>query len=471
LASTSLKRPNLTLAIITLSYLMLVIDLSVAITALPLIKADLGFSTASLSWIQNAYTLAFGGLLLLGARIGDILGRRRRFVWGMAFFMGASLIVGLATSAELMITARILQGVGAAVLAPSTLALLSTSFPEQPARGRALAIYGSITGIGTSFGLVLGGWIAEAFDWRWAFLANVPLGIILMVAARFYIEETAKQPGRLNVWGAVFSTFGMTAIVYGLIHAAEFGWSDAFTLPCVLSGLVFMWIFVEIEKRVQMHLVPLRLFKSPQRTGANLARALFVGSMSAFFFFMSQFLQVAKGMSPLETGAALLPMTLASFAIAFFVPRLSRRFGDTPFLAGGLGTVAIGTLWLSQFTANGSYLFEIALPMILIGIGQGASTIRLTSAGIAGVSPEDAGAASGLVSTHVQLGSSLGLSMLIALAATASSKDASGNPTDPAELIAHQANLALFGGGVLCAIALAVVLIFVLPKKHQVAEG
>ena len=470
MTTTPLKHPNLTLMIITLSYLMLVVDLSIAITALPLIKTDLGFSTASLSWIQNAYTLAFGGLLLLGARIGDILGRRRMFIWGLAFFMGASLIVGLADSAEVMITARILQGVGAAVLAPSTLALLSTSFPQQPARGRALAIYGSITGIGTTLGLVLGGWIAEAFDWRWAFLANVPLGILLMVAARFYIQETDRQPGRLDVWGAVTSTFGMTAIVYGLIHAAEFGWTDAFTLPCVLSGLVFMWLFVEVERRAAMPLVPLRLFKSAQRTGANLARALFVGSMGAFWFFTSQYLQITKGMNPLETGLAFLPMTLASFAIAFFVPRLSRRFGDTPFLAGGLATVTIGTLWLSQFSVNGSYLFEISIPMMLIGIGQGASTIRLTSAGIAGVSAEDAGAASGLVSTHVQLGSSLGLSILIALAATAATKDASGNPTAPALLIAHQANLALFGGGVLCAIALAVVLIFVLPKKHQLGD-
>ena len=470
MASTPLKHPNLTLTIITLSYLMLVVDLSIAITALPLIKTDLGFSTASLSWIQNAYTLAFGGLLLLGARIGDILGRRRMFIWGLAFFMGASLIVGLADSAEVMITARILQGIGAAVLAPSTLALLSTSFPEQPARGRALAIYGSITGIGTTLGLVLGGWIADAFDWRWAFLANVPLGVVLMIAARCYIQETQKQPGRLDVSGAVTSTVGMTAVVYGLIHAAEYGWTDAFTVPCILMGLVFMFLFIEIEKRASMPLVPLRLFKSAQRTGANLARALFVGSMGAFWFFTSQFLQIAKGMNPLETGLAFLPMTLASFAIAFFVPRLSRRFGDTPFLAGGLATVTIGTLWLSMFTLNGSYLFEIAIPMMLIGVGQGASTIRLTSAGIAGVSSEDAGAASGLVSTHVQLGSSLGLSVLIALASTAVNKDASGNPINPGLLILHQANLALFGGGVLCAIALAAVLIFVLPKKHQLGD-
>jgi EmrB/QacA subfamily drug resistance transporter len=465
MTSSQLKHPNLTMTIITLSYLMLVLDLSVAVTALPLIKADLGFSTASLSWIQNAYTLAFGGLLLLGARIGDILGRRRMFTWGLAVFMVASLMVGISTSAELMVLARIFQGVGAALLAPSTLALLSTSFPSQPERGRALAVYGSITGIGTTLGMVLGGWVAEAFDWRWAFIANVPLGIALIIAARFFIQETPRQAGRLDVWGAVTSTLGMTSIVCALIHAAEFGWTDAFSFPCLLTGLVCMFIFVAVEKRAAMPLVPLRLFKSAQRTGANLARALFVGSMGAFFFFMSQYLQISNGLNPLETGLAFLPMTLASFAIAFFVPRLSRKFGDTPFLAGGLATVAIGTIWLSQFSDGGSYLLQIAIPMLLVGVGQGASTIRLTSAGIAGVSPEDAGAASGLVSTHVQLGSSLGLSVLIALAAAVATTDASGAALSPGAVITHQANAALFGGGILCAVALAIVLIFVLPKN------
>ncbi|MEO0026734.1 MAG: hypothetical protein RL716_65 [Actinomycetota bacterium] len=460
-----LKHPNIVLGIIALSYLMLVVDLSIAITALPLIQADLGFSTASLSWIQNAYTLIFGGLLLLGARIGDLYGRRRMFIWGLGFFMGASLMVGLATSAEVMIIARVLQGVGAAVLAPSTLALLSTSFPVQPARGRAMAIYGSITGIGTSFGLVLGGWVADAFDWRWAFIANVPLGIALMIAARTYLRETPRQTGRVDVWGAVLSTIGMTAIVYALILAAEEGWHQITTWMLLLLGIISIAVFIQVEKKLKKPLVPLRLFKSAQRSGANIARALFVGSMAAFWFFVSQFLQVTEGLNPLETGLAFLPMTLASFAIAFFVPRLSTRFGDTPFLAGGLATVSIGTIWLSQFTADGSYFWQVAVPMVLVGLGQGASTIRLTTAGIAGVSAEDAGVASGIVSTAVQLGSSLGLSVLIALAAAVEVGGLSAG-----EVIAKQANIAVFGGGVLCAVALAVVLVFVLPKKHQLGD-
>jgi EmrB/QacA subfamily drug resistance transporter len=458
----NIKHPNLTLGVISLSYLLLVIDLSIAVTALPLIQRDLGFTTASLSWIQNAYTVVFGGLLLLGARIGDIFGRRKMFVLGLAMFGVASLVVGVAHTAEILILGRVLQGVGAAVLAPSTLALLSTNFPEQPARGRALAIYGSITGIGTSLGLVLGGWIANAFDWRWAFLANVPLAIILIVATRFAVAETATTRVRLDVWGAVLSTLGMTGIVYGLIRAAEIGWRDVTSWACLLLGIFLLVVFIEVEKRVAVPLVPLRLFRSAQRSGANLARALFVGSMAAYWFFVSQFLQIAKGMNPLETGLAFLPMTLASFSIAFFVPRLSRRFGDTPFLAGGLAVVAIGTLWLSQFTADGSYVLEVAIPMVLVGLGQGASTIRLTSAGIAGVLAEDSGVASGLVSTAVQLGSSLGLSILIALAAIVPTTN-----TDASTLITHQANVALLGGGILCVSALIVVLVFVLPKKHN----
>ena len=458
----NLKHPNLTLGVISLSYLLLVIDLSIAVTALPLIQSDLGFTTASLSWIQNAYTVVFGGLLLLGARIGDISGRRKMFVLGLALFGAASLVVGIAHSAEILILGRVLQGVGAAVLAPSTLALLSTNFPDQPARGRALAIYGSITGIGTSFGLVLGGWIADAFDWRWAFLANVPLAIILIAATKYSLSETDTKRVHLDVWGAVLSTLGMTGIVYGLIRAAELGSQDVTAWECLLLGISLLVVFIQVEKRVAIPLVPLRLFRSSQRSGANLARALFVGSMAAYWFFVSQFLQIAKGMNPLETGLAFLPMTLASFAIAFFVPRLSRRFGDTPFLAGGLAVVAIGTLWLSQFTAEGSYVLEVAIPMVMVGLGQGASTIRLTSAGIAGVSAEDSGVASGLVSTAVQLGSSLGLSILIALAAVAPLTN-----NNSAALITKQANLALFGGGILCVIALIVVLIFVLPKKHK----
>lgn len=440
---------------------MLTIDLSIAVTALPLIQQDLGFSTASLSWIQNAYTLTFGGLLLLGSRVGDLFGRRRMYVWGLLFFMLASVVVVISPNAEIMILGRVLQGLGAAILGPSSLALLSTSFPDQPQRGKAMAIYGSITGIGPTLGLVLGGLIAQTWDWRWAFLINVPIGIALMFASHRYLAETAIQKVKVDYWGAVFSTVGMGSIVFALIHSAEFGWANSLVWIFLAIGAAAVYAFIKTEQRVALPLVPLRLFRSRQRSGANIARGLFVGSMAAYWFYTSQFLQIAKGMSPLETGLAFLPMTLASFGIAFFVPRLSIRFGDAPFLAGGLLTVAIGTLWLSRLTPTGNYFVEVALPMLLIGIGQGASTIRLTSAGVAGVSAADAGAASGLVTMHVQLSQPLFLSILITVAALIPVAGMAAN-----QVIAQQANAAIFGGGILCLIALAVVLIFVLPKKH-----
>lgn len=459
------KHPRLTLAVIALSYLMLAVDGSIAIASLPLIKADLGLSTTNLSWIQNSYTLVFGGLLLLGARMGDIFGRRKMFSFGLGFFVLASVLVGVAPTAGLSIIARALQGLGAAVLAPSSLTLLNTSFPTQPARGKALAVYGSITGIGPTLGLVLGGWIASAFDWRWAFLINAPIGIVLIIAAKKHLPETQPQQLKVDHFGAIFSVLGMGSIVYGLIRSADFGWGDLLVWGCLALGAGLIVAFVQIEKTVPQPLVPLRLFMSGQRSGANLARALFVGSMAAFWFFISQFLQIVKGLNALQTGMAFLPMTLASFAIAFFVPRLSKRFGETPFLAGGLITVSIGTLWLSQLSQHGSYFWQIALPMILVGIGQGASTIRLTSAGIAGVSAADSGAASGIVSTAVQLGNAFGLSALIAISATAANSAASAK-----QAITHQAQTALLGGGVMCLLALASVLIFVLPKRHQLDE-
>lgn len=449
------------LGIITLSYLLLVVDLSIAIAALPSIKSDLGFSTTSLSWIQNAYTLVFGGLLLVGAKLGDIFGRRRIFILGVALFSLTSMLVGFADSQEVMILVRGVQGVGAALVAPTALALLSTTFPEQPWRGRALAIYGSITGLGTSIGLVLGGLITGLVDWRWAFWGNFPLGVLLVLSATKFIAKSEKHADRIDIWGALFSTFGMTSLVYGFIQSAEVGWANPSSWLSVIFGIALISIFIWFENRAINPLVPLRLFKNSTRSGANLARALFVGSMAGFWFFGSQYLQIAKGLSPVETGFAFLPMTLASFAIAFFVPRLSRKFGDNIFLVGGLFTVAVGTFWLSQATVEGPYLLTIAAPMILVGIGQGASTIKLTSAGIHGVSTVDSGVASGLVSTSVQIGSSVGLSLLVALASFAPRETG-----DAKADITNQLNFGLFGGGMLCLLALACVLIWVMPIRQ-----
>ncbi|MEN9989741.1 MAG: hypothetical protein RL508_720 [Actinomycetota bacterium] len=454
------SRPGLTLTVVSLSYLMLVMDLSIAVATLPLIQHDLHFSGAGLAWVQTAYMLSFGGFLLLGARLGDIYGRRRTFMIGLGAFALASLILGFAQSAEILIIGRLLQGLSAAVVAPSTLALLSVSFPTEPLRGRALAVYGSVTGSGTTLGLVLGGLIAGTLGWHWAFLINFPIGVALVILAPIVFTETERHSGRLDVLGAITSTIGMTGLVYGLVNSAEIGWGSPITLGCLAAGVLFLVWFVRHEAKAPNPLLPLRLLKNAQRNAANGARFLFVGSMAGFWFYGSQYLQNTRGLTPLETGLAFLPMTLASFAIAMFVPKLSKKFGNAPFLAGGLAVVMVGTFLLGFATRSSDYTLTLALPMMLIGLGQGASTIRLTSAGIANVEPKDSGAASGVVSVAVQLGSALGLSMLVALSSAVDPHGVSASVAGSQHL-----HTAMLGGAALIFLALASVVIWVLPKQ------
>lgn len=400
------------LMVILCSYLMIVLDISIVITALPRIRQSFEMSTAGLSWVQNAYTLAFGGLLLLGARAGDILGRRRMFIVGLGLFTAASLLVAMAQSASLLLSARALQGVGAAILAPSTLALLLTNFAEGHQRTRAIAWYGAAAGIGASVGLLLGGLLTEWLSWRVGFLINVPIGIALMLGAQRCLSETARHAGKFDLAGAVLSTIGMTALVYGIVRSAMVGWSDPITLGTVLGGLLLLAVFIAHEARANQPILPLRLFTHRIRAGAYVARMLFLGGMIGFWFFTTQYLQEVLGFSASEAGLAFLPTTLVNFAIALAVPRLTKRFGNSWLLAGGVAFALVGMVWLSGVTSHSDYLTDVALPMALIGLGQGASLSPLTTAGMTDVDPRDAGAASGLVNVAHQLGGSLGLGIL-----------------------------------------------------------
>lgn len=452
------------LAIILVSYLMIVLDISIVITALPKLQLGLGFSATGLSWVQNAYTLAYGGVLLLGARMGDVLGRRRMFIIGVALFSVASLTVGLAQTAAWLITARVLQGVGAAVLAPSTLALLTASFSEGPERTRAIAYYGAVAGIGASLGLVLGGILTDWISWRVGFFVNVPIGIIMMFAAPRYLMETEHREGQFDMAGAVSSTVGMTALVYGIVHSADSGWSDLVTLGALVAGVVLLVLFVVIERNAAQPIMPLRLFASRERSGAYVARILFLGAMMGFWFFITQFLQAVRHYSPLEAGLAFLPMTINNFIIAVNVPKLTKRFGNPLLLAAGIAVTLIGMGWLSRLTADVSYITGIALPMILIGIGQGASLGPLTASGIARVAPQDAGVASGLVNVAHQLGGSLGLGILVTIFAAAASA-----VKDDRALLTHRISTSLVAGTAMLALALVVVIVFILrPGKSRV---
>ena len=450
------SHPLAMLVLILAGYLMIVLDIAIAITALPEIHTSLGFSDTGLSWVQNAYMLAFGGLLLLGARSGDILGRRRMFIVGIALFTVASLGVALAPSAVWLVAVRALQGAGGAILAPSTLALLTANFPEGRERTRAVAYYGAVAGVGASLGLVLGGVLTTWISWRVAFLINVPIGIAIMLAAPKYLAESDRRPGRFDLAGAISSTLGMTALVYGIVNSATAGWGDPVTLTALITGVILLAFFVLNEWRAEQPIMPLRLFASRERTGAYAARILFLGAMLGFWFFITQFLQVVDNFSPLEAGLAFFPMTVANFVVAVTVPQLTRRFGNPRVLAGGLAITLVGMFWLSRISADIPYISGIALPMILIGAGQGASLGPLTASGIAGVTKEDAGAASGLVNVAHQLGGSLGLGILVTVFATAGS-----STMDPSALLAVRVAASLTAGTLMLALALVIVIVLI----------
>lgn len=452
-------RPAAILAIILASYFMILLDNSVIFTALPNLQEDVRLTTVELTWVQDAYVLVFGGLLLLGARAGDLLGRRRVFVFGLVVFSIASLLIGLAPSAGWAIAGRAVQGVGAAIVAPASLSLLTASFPEGRERTRAVALYGATAGIGASLGLVIGGALAHWISWRAGFFVNVPIGAAMIVLAPRFLRETGRATGRFDIAGALTATLGAGALVFGIINAAEAGWDSPLTSSTVSAGVVLLIAFVLIERKAAQPIMPLWLFASRRRTGAYLARFLYLGAMIGFFFFTTQFMQEVLGFDPLQAGIGFLPMTAVNFAVAMANPRITRRMpGSIPLLAGILLTLA-GMAWLSRAGIDSSYLPGVAVPMVLIGTGQGLAFAPLTSFGITGAPAADAGAASGLLNTFHQIGTCLGLAVAVAAAATA--------PTAPSGLaaahLAAHVSAALTAGSVLLLLALAVTAALILP--------
>lgn len=449
------------LAIILTSYVMIVLDTSIVLTGLPNIHRELGFSDPELAWVQSAYTLTFGGFLLLGARAGDILGRRRMLVIGLTLFTLSSLAIGLAQSAGFMIAARALQGVGGAILAPATLSLLQTTFAAGTERTRAVSYYSAVAGIAASVGMVLGGVLADWLSWRVGFFINLPIGIGMIAAAYRFIPEPHREKGRFDIAGALTSTVGMVALVYGLISSASRGWTDPETIAFLIGAAVLICSFVLVEKRAAQPITPLRLFESRERAGAYAARVLFLGAMVGFFFFTTQFLQGVLGYSAAVTGLSFLPATLVNFASAMAVPRLTPKVGNGRLLAIGLLISLVGMFWLSRVGPGADFLSAIALPMVLIGLGQGFVLSPLTTAGISGVSGRDAGAASGVVNTAHQLGNSLGLAVLVAAAAFGTA-----GLSGP-ELLAHRVSVALTGSSVMMALAFLIVVAFVARQRRS----
>jgi EmrB/QacA subfamily drug resistance transporter len=426
--ATTGRGRGLVLTVILGCQLMMTLDASIVTTALPHIQRELGFSDASLSWIQNSYVLVFGGLLLLGARAGDLLGRRRVFTAGVAVFTVASLLAGIAPTAGILVAARALQGLASAFAIPSTLALLVTSFPAPEERSRAIAVYSAVIGAGASVGIIVGGVFTEFLSWRWGLLINVPIGILVIALAPRVLPETERQQGRIDVPGALTITVGMSALVYGLVEAATAGWGSPRTLVPLVVAAVAIVGFVAIERGQRQPITPLRLFASVQRSGAYLGRILIVGAMFSTFYYVSQYLQNVRGLSPLATGFAYIPITAMFFAMVYVVRWLAPRVGRPQLLVASLVVAFAGMAWLSRIDAGTAYFPQVMAPLVVLGIGQGIAIILLTELGMAGVAATDAGAASGLVNTAHQIGGSVGLALLTVVYGAAVHHDPAPDP-------------------------------------------
>jgi EmrB/QacA subfamily drug resistance transporter len=447
------RHPGIALAVIVACQLMVVLDATVVFDALPSIQHSLHFSATGLSWVGNAYALAFGGLLLLGGRAGDVLGRRRVFATGIAIFTVASLLGGFATSSAWLLAARAVQGVGAALAAPSALALITSNFAEGHERNRALSVFSATSSAGGSVGLILGGALTDWASWRWVMFVNVPVGVAVLLLAPVFLDETERHRGRLDLAGAVTSVTGVVALVYAFIRAADAGWSDSTTLLAFAAGVALLVAFVAVESRAEQPVVPLRLFADRFRAASYLDMLLLAAAMFGMFFFLIQFLQNSLGFSPLRAGLAFLPMTGLLFGVARLAPRLVPRFGARRMMLAGLPVCVAGMLWLTRLSPDGGYVSGVLGPMILFGLGAGLVFLPLTLTILSGVRREDSGAASGMLQTTQQVGGALGMAVLVSVFGTASRH---GGPV-------HGTSVAFQASAVFIVVALAVAIAFVRP--------
>jgi EmrB/QacA subfamily drug resistance transporter len=407
------------LFIVLAAQCMFAMDLLIVVVALPRIQQDLGFDAPALTWVLNAFGLAFGGLLLLGGRLGDMIGQIRAFRTGLAVFVLASLLGGLAQTPGMLVAARVLQGMGAALAGPSVLALVMVMARNPTEQARGMSLFIAVSTVGASAGLILGGVLTEFFSWRWSLLVNVPVGALVVLAVGRLVAETHPKPARLDVVGALTATLGSVALVYGFISAAESGWAHAGTILSFVAAAVLFVVFVRTEKAHKEPLLDLRLLQDRSRLGGLAVMALIVGLHFAVLFILVQYLQRILGYTPLVAGLAYLPLTVTVFAISQFVPRLIRRFGTRALLATGSVMVAISLLGFALLGTDDGYFPTVLVPLLLHAVGIALVFAPGTVAIMHGVPDAHAGAASGLLQMDQQIGGALGIAVITSIYAIA----------------------------------------------------
>jgi EmrB/QacA subfamily drug resistance transporter len=448
------------LVVLCVGMLMIVLDVTVVNVALPSIQSDLGFSQSSLAWVVNAYLIAFGGLLLLAGRLGDLLGRRRVFISGLVVFTGASLLCGLAQSQELLVAARFVQGVGGAMTSAVILGMIVTMFPEPGEQAKALGVYAFVASAGGSIGLLAGGVLTQAINWHWIFFVNVPIGIATGVVAMRVLatERGLGFGGGADVAGAALVTTSLMLGVYTIVKpAADYGWGSGRTLAFGAASVALLVAFVAREATARNPLIPLRIFRSRNLSGANAIQALLVAGMFGMFFLGTLYLRRVLGYDALDVGLAFLPTTLVMGTLSLrYSERLIMRFGARGILLPGLVLIAAGLLLFARAPVNGSYVSDVLPTLLLLGTGVGVSFAALMTLAMSGAGPSEAGLASGLANTTSQVGGALGLAVLATLAATRTGHLLAGGHAEKAALTSgYRLGFLVAGALVLAAIPIA----------------
>ena len=462
------------LLVIAIAQLMVVLDASIVNIALPSIQSDLGISDADRQWVITAYTLAFGGLLLLGGRIADFQGRKRMFVIGLIGFAFASFLGGISMNAEMLYAARALQGAFAALLAPAALSLISVTFTESKERARAFGVFGAISGGGAAIGLVAGGVLTEFFSWHWTLLVNVPIAIVAVaLAVAFVTESRATGDTKYDVPGAILATLGLVSLVYGITQAESVGWSGTTTLTFIGIGVVLLAFFLLVETKTSHPLLPLRILANRNRGGAYLA-SFFVGiGLFAMFLFLTYFFQAVLGYTPLQSGLLFLPFSAGVIVSAGLASQLLPRFGPRWVTASGFVLAIVGMVLLTTMSPSSAYVSGILPSLIIISLGMGLVFVPLSAVSLFAIGNHDAGVASAVLNTSQQIGGSIGVAFLNTVAASATTAYIVANnlqgPT-PDALVAGFTRGFAYGAAILAVAALIWVILVNMSKKDMAAN-
>jgi EmrB/QacA subfamily drug resistance transporter len=448
------------LALLSVAYLMVVLDLSIVNVALPSIQTDLGFSPEDLQWIVSGYALTFGGFLLLGGRMGDLLGRRLIFMIGLAAFAAFSLLAGFATSPEMLIVARLLQGAAGAILSPSVFSIVSVMFSEGSERNKALGILGAVAGSGAAIGVLLGGVFTQYVGWEWIFFVNIPIGLGALLLVPRYVRESRADglAKHFDTAGAVTVTGSLMLLVYGLTQSTNAGWASLQTIGVLAGSAVLMAAFLAIELRSRSPLVPLGFFRRRTPTGANIVGLGLGTTVFGMFFLLSLYMQQVLGFSAMKTGAAYLAIALTAVVSSGISQALVTRIGVKPVLATGMTLLAGGLLYFTQVSPQGSYLGDLLPGFLLVGVGLGFSFVPVSIAALAGIGDREAGLASGLINTTQQVGGALGLAVLATISTTRT-ENLLASGTEPASALTDGFAAAFWVGVGFALISLAATLL------------